>query len=163
MISTTGILVIVRSGGADVNMRGYALIIRRANPVQAMCTEKRRKRKMEEKKSFSWENGDVAELADGERAIYLNGILYCYNGEDKETGFLKTCEYDNNFKHYWTTQFNITKVWRYPDTYCTDELIRRIKDEHLKNAKVVFEAPIKMTLSEVCEALGKNIMIVKED
>ena len=118
---------------------------------------------MEEKKSFNWENGDVAELADGERAIYLNGILYCYNGEDKETGFLKTCEYDNNFKHYWTAQFNITKVWRYPDTYCTDELIRRIKDEHLKNAKVVFEAPVKMTLSEVCEVLGMNIMIVKED
>ena len=118
---------------------------------------------MEEKKSFSWENGDVTELADGERAIYLNGHLYCYGKDDKETGFLKTCEYDNNFKHYWTTQFNITKVWRYPDTYCTRELISRIKDEYLKNAKVVFEAPIKMTLSEVCEVLGKNIVIVKED
>lgn len=52
---------------------------------------------MEEKKSFSWENGDVAELANGERA------------------------------------------------------------------KVVFDAPVKMTLSEVCEVLGKNIVIVKED
>ena len=118
---------------------------------------------MEEKKSFNWENGDVAELADGERAIYLDGHLYCYNSEDKETGFLKTCEYDNNFKHYWTTQFSISKVWRYPDTYCTDELMNRIKDDHLKNAKVVFEAPIKMTLSEVCEVLGMNIVIVKED
>ena len=118
---------------------------------------------MEEKKSFSWENGDVAELADGERAIYLDGHLYCFNSEGKETGFLKTCDYDNNFKHYWTTQFNISKVWRYPDTYCTDELISRIKDEHLKNAKVVFDAPVKMTLSEVCEVLGKNIVIVKED
>lgn len=118
---------------------------------------------MEEKKSFSWENGDVAELADGERAIYLDGNLYCYNSKDEETGFLKACDYDNNFKYYWTAQFNITKVWRYPDTYCTDELIGRIKDEHLKNAKVVFEAPVKMTLSEVCEALGRNIMIVKED
>ena len=57
-----------------------------------MYTEKRRKRKMEEKKSFSWENGDVAELADGARAIYLNGLLYCYNGEDKETGFRKACD-----------------------------------------------------------------------
>ena len=118
---------------------------------------------MEEKKSFSWENGDVAELADGERAIYLNGILYCYNSDGEETGFLEACGYDNNFKHYMTAKFNITKVCRYPDTYCTDELISRIKDEHLKNAKVVFDAPIKMTLSEVCEALGKNIMIVKED
>ena len=118
---------------------------------------------MEEKKSFNRENGDVAELAGGERAIYLNGILYCYNSNDEETGFLDECKYDNNLKHYWTAQFHITKVWRYPDTYCTDELISRIKDEHLKNAKVVFEAPIKMTLSEVCEALGKNIMIVKED
>ena len=118
---------------------------------------------MEEKKSFSWENGDVAELTGGERAIYLNGILYCYNSNNEETGFLEACEYDENFKHYWTAQFNISKVWRYSYTYCTDELIRRIKDEHLKNAKVVFEAPIKMTLSEVCEVLGKNIMIVKED
>ena len=118
---------------------------------------------MGEKKYFKWKNGDVAELADGERAIYLNGILYCYNGEDKETGFLKTGDYDKSFKHYWTTQFNIIKVWRYPDTYCTDELISRIKDEYLENAKVVFEAPIKMTLSEVCEVLGKNIVIVKED
>lgn len=118
---------------------------------------------MEEKKSFSWENGDVAELADGERAIYLNGILYCYNSNNEETGFLKACEYDNNFKHYLTTQFNITKVWRYPDTYCTDELIGRIQDKHLENAKVVFEAPIKMTLSEVCEELGRNVIIVKED
>ena len=117
---------------------------------------------MEEKKSFELENGDVAELADGERAIYLNGILYCYNSNNEETGFLKACEYDNNFKHYWTTQFNITKVWRYPDTYCTDKLISRIQDKHLKNAKVVFEAPIKMTLSEVCEVLGMNVMIVKE-
>ena len=118
---------------------------------------------MEEKKSFSWENGDVAELADGERAIYLDGYLYCYNSNDEETGFLDECKYDNNLKHYWTAQFNITKVWKYPDTYCTAELMNRIKDEHLKNAKVVFETPIKMTLSEVCEALGKNIMIVKED
>ena len=118
---------------------------------------------MEEKKYFEWKSGDVAELANGERAIYLNGHLYCYNSNDEETGFLKACDYDKNFKHYWTTQFNITKVWRYPDTYCTDELIRRINDEHLKNAKVVFEAPIKMTLSEICEVLGKNIVIVKED
>ena len=118
---------------------------------------------MEEKKSFNWGNGDVAELADGERAIYLNGILYCYNGEDKETGFLDMSNYDKDLKNYWTTQFSISKVWRYPDKYCTDKLISRIKDEHLKNAKVVFEATIKMTLSEVCEALGKNIMIVKED
>ena len=118
---------------------------------------------MEEKKYFSWENGDVAELANGERAIYLNGILYCYNSDNEDTGFLKACDYDNNFKHYWTTQFSISKVWRYPYTYCTDELMNRIKDEHLKNAKIVFEAPIKMTLSEVCEALGKNIIIVKED
>ena len=163
MTSTTGILVTVQSGGAGVNMRGYASIIRRANPVQAMYTEKRREMKMEEKKSFSWENGDVAELADGERAIYLNGISYCYNGEDKETGFLDMSNYDKDLKNYWTTQFNITKVWRYPDTYCTDELISRIKDEHLKNAKIVFDAPVKMTLAEVCEVLGKNIMIVKED
>ena len=146
-----------------MNMRGYALIISQANPVQVMCTEKRRKRKMEEKKSFEWKNGDVAELADGERAIYLNGILYCYNGEDKETGFLDMSNYDKDLKNYWTTQFSISKVWRYPDTYCTDELMNRIKDEHLKNAKVVFEAPIKMTLAEVCEVLGKNIVIVKED
>lgn len=118
---------------------------------------------MEEKKSFNWENGDVAELADGERAIYLDGHLYCYNSEDKGTGFLKTCEYDKNLKHYWVTKFNIIKVWRYPDTYCTNELMNRIQDEHLKNAKVVFEGPVKMTLSEVCEALGKNIVIVKED
>ena len=118
---------------------------------------------MEEKKSFEWKNGDVAELADGERAIYLNGILYCYNSNNEETGFLKVCEYDNNFKHYWDMQFCISKVWRYPDTYCTDELISRIKDEHLKNAKIVFEAPVKMTLAEVCEALGQNVIIVKED
>ena len=118
---------------------------------------------MEEKKSFSWGNGDVAELADGERAIYLDGHLYCYNGEDKETGFLQVCSYDKNFKHYYTAQFNISKVWRYPDTYCTDELMNRIKDEHLKNAKIVFEAPVKMTLAEVCEALGRNVIIVKED
>ena len=118
---------------------------------------------MEEKKSFNWENGDVAELADGERAIYLDGSLYCYNSKDEEVGFLNVCSYDNNFKHYWTAQFSITKVWRYPDIYSTCNLINRIKDEHLKNATVVFEAPIKMTLSEVCEALGKNIMIVKED
>ena len=118
---------------------------------------------MEEKKSFSWKNGDVAELADGERAIYLDGFLYCYNSNNEETGFLEACGYDNNFKDYMTAKFNITKVWRYPDTYCTDELMNRIKDEHLKNAKVVFEAPIQMTLSEVCEPLGKNIMIVKED
>ena len=118
---------------------------------------------MEEKKSFNWENGDVAELADGERAIYLDGHLYCYNSEDKETGFLNVSNYDKDLKNYWTTQHSISKVWRYPDTYCTDELISRIKDEHLKNAEVVFEAPIKMTLSEVCEVLGKNIIIVKED
>ena len=118
---------------------------------------------MEEKKSFEWKNGDVAELADGERAIYLNGHLYCFNGEDKETGFLNVSNYDKDFKNYWTAQFSISKVWRYPDTYCTDELMNRIKDEHLKNAKIVFEAPVKMTLSEVCEALGKNIIIVKED
>ena len=118
---------------------------------------------MKEKKSFEWKNGDVAELADGERAIYLDGHLYCCNSEGKETGFLKACDYDKNFKHYWTTQFCISRVWRYPDTYCTDKLMNRIKDEHLKNAKVVFEAPVKMTLSEVCEVLGKNIMIVKED
>lgn len=118
---------------------------------------------MEEKKSFEWENGDVAELADGERAIYLNGILYCYNSNNEETGFLNACDYDKNLKHYWAARFCITKVWRYPDTYCTDELMNRINDEYLKNAKVVSEAPIKMTLSEVCEALGKNIMIVKED
>ena len=107
---------------------------------------------MEEKKSFSWENGDVAELADGERAIYLDGHLYCYNSEDKETGFLKTCAYDNNFRNYYTAQFDITKVWRYPDNYCTDELISRIKDEHLENAKVVFDAHVKMTLSEVLQS-----------
>lgn len=118
---------------------------------------------MEEKKSFNWENGDVAELADGERAIYLNGILYCYNSDGEETGFLKACEYDNNFKHYMTAQFSIIKVWRYSGTYCTAKLVKRIKDEHLKNAKVVFEGPVKMTLAEVCEALGKNIVIVKED
>lgn len=118
---------------------------------------------MEEKKSFSWENGDVAELADGERSIYLNGILYCYSSDNEDTGFIKACDYDNNFKHYWATRFNIAKVWRYPDTYCTDELMNRIKDKHLKNAKVVFEIPIKMTLAEVCEALGRNIVIVKED
>ena len=118
---------------------------------------------MEEKKSFEWKNGDVAELADGERAIYLDGTLYCYNREDKETGFINECSYDNNLKHYCTAQFNITKVWRYPDIYCTCNLMNRINDEHLKNAIVVFEAPIKMTLAEVCEALGKNIIIVKED
>lgn len=118
---------------------------------------------MEEKKSFSWKNGDVAELADGERAICLNGILYCYNSEGEETGFLKTCDYNKHLVHYWTSQFCITKVWRYPYTYCTYELLDRIKDGHLENAKVVFEAPVKMTLSEVCEALGKNIVIVKED
>lgn len=117
---------------------------------------------MEEKKSFSWENGDVAELAEGERGIYLDGHLYCYNSEG-ESGFLKVGDYDKDFKHYWITKFNICKVWRYPDTYCTSNLTNRIKDEHLKNAKVVFGAPIKMTLSEVCEALGKNIVIVKED
>lgn len=117
----------------------------------------------EKKKSFNWENGDVAELADGERAIYLNGHLYCYNSEDKGTGFLEARSYDKDFKHCWTAQFNITKVWRYPDTYCTSELINRIRDYHLKNAKVVFDAPVKMTLSEVCKALGKNIVIVKED
>ena len=105
----------------------------------------------------------MAHLAAGDRAIYLDGHLYSYTGQDKETGVLQVCSYDKNFKHYYTVQFNITKVWRYPDTYCTDELMNRIKDEHLKNAKVVFEAPIKMTLSEVCEALGRNIMIVKED
>lgn len=116
----------------------------------------------EKKKSFNWENGDVAELADGERGIYLDGHLYCYYSEG-ESGFLKAGDYDKNFKHYWIAKFNITKVWRYPDTYCTGTLINRIKDEHLKNAKVVFETPTKMTLSEVCEALGKNIMIVKED
>lgn len=118
---------------------------------------------MEEKKSFEWKNGDVAELADGERAIYLDGFLYCYNSDGEESGFLEACRYDNNFKHYMTAKFNITKVWRYPDTYCTDELISRIKDEHLKNVQVVFEAPIKMTLAEVCEALGRNIVIVEED
>lgn len=118
---------------------------------------------MEEKKSFSWENGDVAELADGERAIYLDGNLYCYNIKDEETGFLNACVYDNNLKHYWTAHFNITKVWRYPDTYCTNKLMNRINDDHLKNAKVVFESPVKMTLAEVCEALGRNVMIVKED
>lgn len=118
---------------------------------------------MEEKKSFSWKNGDVAELADGERAIYLNGNLYCYNSEDEETGYLNACEYDNNFKHYWNAQFNITKVWRYPDIYCTAKLMNRINDEYLKNAKVVFEIPVKMTLSEVCEALGRDIIIIKED
>ena len=163
MTSTTEILVIAQSGGAGVNMLGYVLIIRQANPVQAMCTEKRRKRKMEEKKCFSWKNGDVAELANGERAIYLNGILYCYNSNNRGTGFLKACEYDNNFEHYWTEKFCITRVWRYPDIYCTNELMNRIKDEYLKNAKVVFEAPVKMTLAEVCEALGMNVMIVKED
>lgn len=118
---------------------------------------------MEEKKSFSWKNGDVAELADGERAIYLDGILYCYNSNNEEASFKNECSYDNNLKHYMTAQFNITKVWRYSDDYCTGKLINRIKGEHLENAKVVFEAPIKMTLSEVCEALGKNIIIVKED
>lgn len=118
---------------------------------------------MEEKKSFSWKNGDVAELAEGERGIYLDGHLYCYDSDGEETGFLKVCDYNKDFKHYWITKFNICKVWRYPDTYCTSNLINRIKDEHLKNAKVVFEAPIKMTLSEVCEVLGKNIIIVKED
>ena len=163
MTSTTEILVTVQSGGADVNMRGYASIIRRASPVQVMCTEKRRKRKMEEKKSFSWENGDVAELAGGERGIYLDGYLYCYDNCAEGTGFLNACEYSANLEHYLNKCFSIIKVWRYPDTYCTDELISRIKDEHLKNAKVVFEAPIKMTLAEVCEALGKNIIIVKED
>ena len=117
---------------------------------------------MEEKKSFSWKNGDVAELADGERAIYLDGFLYCYK-DGEETGFLNVSNYDKNLKNYWTAQFCISMVWRYPDTYCTDELISRINDEHLKNAIVVFEAPVKMTLSEVCEALGKNIIIVKED
>ena len=118
---------------------------------------------MEEKKSFNWENGDVAELAGGERAIYLDGHLYCYNSDGEDTGFLKACDYDKNFKHYLTAQFSISKVWRYPDTYCTDELMNRINDEHLKNAKIVFEAPVKMTLPEVCEALGMNMMIVKED
>lgn len=118
---------------------------------------------MEEKKSFSWENGDVAELADGERAIYLNGYLYCYNAKAEETGFLKSYDYDKDLRHYWTTQFNVLKVWRYPDVYHTDVLINRIKDEYLESAKVVFEAPVKMTLSEVCEVLGKNIVIVKED
>lgn len=118
---------------------------------------------MEEKKSFSWENGDVAELADGERAIYLNGYLYCYGEEDKETGFLKVCDYDKDLKHYWTTQFSISKVWRYPSPYCARELLYRIRDEYLEDAKVVFDAPVKMTLSEVCKALGKNIVIVKED
>lgn len=118
---------------------------------------------MEEKKSFEWENGDVAELADGERAIYLDGFLYCYNSNNEDTGFLKAWDFDKNFKHYLNRPFNIIKVWRYPDTYCTDELMNRIKDEHLKNAKVVFEAPVKMTLAEVCEALGKNIVIVEED
>lgn len=117
---------------------------------------------MEEKKSFNWENGDVAELAEGERGIYLDGHLYCYDRDAEETGFLKVCDYDKDFKHYWITKFNICKVWRYPDTYCTSNLINRIKDEHLKNAKIVFETPVKMTLSEVCEALGKNIEIVKE-
>ena len=128
-----------------------------------MCIEKRRWKKMEEKKSFSWENGDVAELADGERAIYLDGNLYCYDSDGEETGFLKVCDYDKDFKHFWIAKFNICKVWRYSAPYCTDELINRIQDKHLKNAKVVFEASIKMTLSEVCEALGKNIVIVKED
>lgn len=118
---------------------------------------------MEEKKSFSWENGDVAELAEGGRAIYLNGQLYCYNSDAEDTGFISACDYSANLEHYLIKGYNIVKVWRYPDTYCTDELINRIQDKHLKIAKVVFDAPIKMTLSEVCEVLGKNIVIVKED
>lgn len=118
---------------------------------------------MEEKKSFSWENGDVAELANEERAIYLNGHLYCYNKCAEETGYLKSCNYSANLEHCMIKKFNVTKVWRYPSTYCTAELLYRIKDEYLKDAKVVFDAPIKMTLSEVCEVLGKNIVIVKED
>lgn len=118
---------------------------------------------MEEKKSFSWKNGDVAELADGERAIYLNGYLYCYNPKAEETGFLSSCDYDKDIRHFWTKRFNVVKVWRYPDGCVTGILMNRIKDEYLKDAKVVFNAPIKMTLSEVCKVLGKNIVIVKED
>lgn len=127
-----------------------------------MCIEKRRWKKMEKKKSFNWKNGDVIELADGERGIYLDGRLYCYNSEG-ESGFLKVGDYDKDFKHYWIAKFNIIKVWRYSDAYCTDKLVNRMQDKYLKDAKVVFVAPIKMTLSEVCEALGKNIVIVKED
>lgn len=118
---------------------------------------------MEEKKSFSWENGDVAELADGERGIYLDGYLYCYNDKAEGTGFLKSCDYDKDLRHYWTTQFNVSKVWRYLGFYGTNLLMNRIRDKYLEDAKVVFEAPVKMTLSEVCEVLGKNIVIVKED
>lgn len=117
---------------------------------------------MEEKKSFSWENGDVAELADGERAIYLDGFLYCYK-DGEESGYTGSGGYTPNLRSHWTKEFDIIKVWRYTSFHCTNILADRIKAEHLRFAEVVFCRPQEMTLAEVCEALGKNIVIVKED
>lgn len=92
-------------------------------------------------------NGDILTLRNGEKVIYIESEDTFYDlSEDNENTLCETDDLEEDLTCYYNNDYNVVKIER-PEKYETI-YVRETK---------------KMTMTEICQELGYDVEIVKEE
>lgn len=115
--------------------------------------------------------GMIVELANGNLAMVMGNAISTIHKEDKYDGGCPISDYNYDLVRRsdinWDTGWDIVKVYKERNRFSGASLHWRLRKEntHMLLGELIWERyqdeTEEMTLEQICEELGRNIVIIK--